>query len=86
MNIDQYQQHLKDVHNESPDLDVQNTAQQTHQYTELFKTGQISKDEYIQTLADLQRVAMIHRTMDNMQSMESLNSAITGLISLASLV
>jgi hypothetical protein len=86
MSVEQYQQQLESAYNGSADLDVQTTAQQANQYTELFKTGQISRDEYLQTLADLQRIAMIHRTMDNMASMESLNTAITGLISLASLV
>jgi hypothetical protein len=86
MSVEQYQQQLESAYNGSADLDVQTTAQQANQYTELFKTGQISRDEYLQTLADLQRIAMIHRTMDNMETMEYLNSAITGLISLASLV
>ena len=86
MSIEQYQQQLESAYNESKDLDVQTTAQQINQYTEMFKIGQLSRDEYVQTLADLQRVVMIHRTMDNMQSMEQLNAAITGLISLASLV
>jgi len=37
-------------------------------------------------MADLQRVAMIQRSIDNMQAMEYLNTAITGLITLAGLV
>ena len=86
MSIEQYQQQLESAYTESKDLDVQTTAQQINQYTEMFKIGQLSREEYVQTLSDLQRVAMIHRTMDNMESMEHLNSAITGLISLASLV
>ena len=86
MSIEQYQLQLESACSRSQDLDVQTTAQQANQYTEMFKTGQISKEEYLQTLADLQRIAMIHRTMDNMETVEYLNSAITGLISLASLV
>ena len=86
MSIEQYQQQIESAYNESTDLDVQTTAQQINQYTEMFKIGQLSRDEYVQTLADLQRVVMIHRTMENMECMQSLNSAITGLISLASLV
>ena len=85
MSIEQYQLQLESACNRSLDLDVQTIAQQINQYTEMFKIGQLSRDEYVQTLADLQRVAMIHRTMDNMESMEHLNAAITGLISLASL-
>ena len=86
MSIEQYQQQLESAYNESTDLDVQTTAQQINQYTEMFKIGQLNREEYVQTLADLQRVAMLQRTMDNMKSMEYLNAAITGLISLASLV
>ena len=86
MSIEQYQQQLESAYNESKDLDVQTTAQQINQYTEMFKIGQLSRGEYVQTLADLQKVAMLQRTMDNMKSMEYLNAAITGLISLASLV
>ena len=86
MSVEQYQQQLQSAYNGSQDPDVQSTAQQANQYTELFKAGQISKDEYLQTMADLQRVAMIQRSIDNMQAMEYLNTAITGLISLASLV
>jgi len=85
MSVEQYQQQLQSVYNGSQDLDVQTSAQQANQYTEMFKAGQISREEYVQTLADLQRIAMIHRTMDNMETMEYLNTAITGLISLASL-
>jgi len=86
MSVEQYQQQLQSAYSGSQDPDVQSTAQQANQYTELFKAGQISKDEYLQTMADLQRVAMIQRSIDNMQAMEYLNTAITGLISLASLV
>jgi len=86
MSVEQYQQQLQSAYNGSQDPDVQSTAQQANQYTELFKSGQISKDEYLQTMADLQRVAMIQRSIDNMQAMEYLNTAITGLITLAGLV
>ena len=85
MSVEQYQQQLQSAYSGSQDPDVQSTAQQANQYTELFKSGQISKDEYIQTMADLQRVAMIQRSIDNMQAMEYLNTAITGLITLAGL-
>lgn len=86
MSVEQYQQQLQSAYSGSQDPDVQSTAQQANQYTELFKSGQISKDEYLQTMADLQRVAMIQRSIDNMQAMEYLNTAITGLITLAGLV
>ena len=86
MSVEQYQQQLQSAYSGSQDPDVQSTAQQANQYTELFKAGQISKDEYLQTMADLQRVAMIQRSIDNMQAMEYLNTAITGLITLAGLV
>jgi len=86
MSVEQYQQQLQSAYGGSQDPDVQSTAQQANQYTEMFKSGQINKDEYLQTMADLQRVAMIQRSIDNMQAMEYLNTAITGLITLAGLV
>jgi len=86
MSVEQFQQQLLSVYGGSQDPMVQNTAQQANQYTELFKTGQLSKDEYLQAMADIQRVAMVHRSMDNLEAMEYMNTAINGLINLASLV
>jgi hypothetical protein len=86
MSVEQFQQQLLSVYTGSQDPDVQSTAQQANQYTEMFKAGQMTKDEYLQLLADLQRILMIHRTMENMESMEYMNTAINGLINLASLV
>ena len=86
MSVEQFQQQLLSAYGGSQDPAVQSTAQQANQYTELFKTGQLSKDEYLQSMADIQRVAMVHRSMDNLEAMEYLNTAINGLINLASLV
>ena len=51
-----------------------------------FYYPQLSKDEYIELLADVQHTISIHQNMSEMQAKERLNVAINGLISLASLV
>jgi hypothetical protein len=52
----------------------------------MFKQGQLSKDEYMQAMADIATSARINQSMNDMSNLETLNSAITGLINLASLV
>jgi hypothetical protein len=70
----------------SPDPAVQQAANNANQYTEMFKQGQLSKDEYMQAMADIATSARINQSMNDMSNLETLNSAITGLINLASLV
>jgi len=69
----------------SPDPAIQQTAQEANQYTEMFKQGQLSKDEYQQLMADLATSARINQSMNDMNNLEMLNTAINGLINLASL-
>lgn len=86
MSVEQHQQELLESYNGSPDPKVQESAHTANQYTEMFKAGEISKEEYIQMMEDIIRVNNINRSMDNMQVMEHMNVAINGLINLASLV
>ena len=86
MSVEQLQQQLIDAYNGSADSGVQGAAQQAHQYTEMFKTGQMTRDEYLQLMSDLQSQANINKSMDNLHSMEMLNTAINGLINLALIV
>jgi hypothetical protein len=69
----------------SPDPAVQQAASNANQYTEMFKAGQLSKDEYMQAMADLANSARINQSMNDMSNLEMLNTAINGLINLASL-
>ena len=50
-----------------------------------MKTGQISRDEYVQLISDLNNTARINQSMNDMANLEMLNTAINGLINLASL-
>jgi hypothetical protein len=86
MSVEYFQQQLLDAFNGSSDSAVQFTAQQAQQYTEMFKTGQISKEEYLQLIADLQSQAAINRNMDNLEAMEFLNVAMNGLLNIAQAV
>jgi hypothetical protein len=85
MSVEQYQQTLLTSFNSSQDLAVQGAAQTANHYTELFKTGQISRDEYLALMEDIARTNNINKNMDNMEIMEHMNVAINGLINLATL-
>jgi len=86
MSVEQHQHALLESYNGSLDPKVQESAHTANQYTEMFKAGEINKEEYIQMMEDIIRVNNINRSMDNMQVMEHMNVAINGLINLASLV
>jgi hypothetical protein len=85
MSVEQYQQTLLTSFNSSQDSAVQGAAQTANHYTELFKTGQISRDEYLALMEDIARTNNINKNMDNMEIMEHMNVAINGLINLATL-
>jgi hypothetical protein len=86
MSVEQHQQALLESYNGSSDPKVQESAHTANQYTELFKSGDVSKEEYVQMMEDIIRINNINRSMDNVQVMEHMNVAINGLINLASLV
>lgn len=86
MSVEQLQQQLVDSYNGSQDPFVQGLAQQAHQYTEMFKAAQMNKSEYLQVMSDLQSQASINQDMNNLQAMETLHTAINGLINLATLL
>jgi hypothetical protein len=85
MSVEQLQQQLGECFNGSQDPNVQQAAQTANQYTEMFKAGQLSKDEYTQLIADIARTNEINKSVDNQQVLEYMNVAINGLITLASL-
>ena len=84
MTVETYQGQLGQAHT-SPDPVIQQAAADANQITELFKAGQISKDEYQQLMADLAVTARINQSMNDLARLEMLNTAINGLINLASL-
>ena len=85
MSVEQFQHQLLECFNGSPDINVQTAAYTANQYTEMLKAGQLTKEEYVQLLADIQRVNTINNSVDNQQAMEYMNIAINGLINIASL-
>jgi len=86
MSVEQLQQQLLECFNGSPDSNVQAAAQTANQYTEMVKSGQLSREEYVQLLTDLQQTNIINKSVDNQQAMEYMNVAINGLINIASIV
>jgi hypothetical protein len=85
MNIDDLQRELL-VCFSSTDPAVQNAAGLTNQYTEMLRAGEISRDEYVEILADIQRSIVISEQMSEMEAKQRLNLAINGLINVAGLI
>lgn len=86
MSVENLQEQLIECFNGAPDANVQTAAQSANQYTEMFKSGQLSKDEYMQLMTDIARTNEINKSATNIQFMEYMNTAINGLISLASAI
>jgi len=84
MSVETYQGQLGQAYT-SPDPAIQQAASTANQYTEMFKAGQLTKEEYMQAVADLNNTARIQQSMNDMANLEMLNTAINGLITLASL-
>jgi len=86
MNVEDLQSQLGQCYNGSQDPNVQTAAANANQYTEMFKQGQMTKDEYTQVMSDIARTNEINRSADNLQVLEYMNVTINALISLASAV
>jgi hypothetical protein len=86
MSVEQHQQALLTSYQNSQDPSIKTAAETANSYTELFKTGQISKEEYIQLMEDIERTNNINKSVHNQQILEYMNTAINGLINLAKLV
>lgn len=82
------QQHKQDLAQISMSLDgpLRDIASSTYHFTEAFENGQLSKDEYIELLRDLERQTVINEAIRDLRLKQHLHTVITGLISLASLV
>lgn len=84
MSIEYNQSLLASISSQNPDINA--AVQYVNEYTEMCKTGQISKEEYVQLVEDIQRTVNIRASMAELDSMQKLNTAINGLISIAKLV
>ena len=81
MSIEYHQSLLASISSSNPDV---NAAVETiNQYTEMCKAGQISPAEYTELCEDVQRQINIQANMAELESMERLNTAINGLITIA---
>jgi hypothetical protein len=84
MSIELYQNDLANVDSRNPD--ITDAAAQAHQYTEMCKAGQISREEYIQLMKDIQSMLNVNQHLVEQQTLVLMNNAINGLIQIASLV
>jgi hypothetical protein len=86
MSVEQHQQALLQSYQGSNDPNVQVAAEQANNYTEMFKTGQLNKDEYVELMKDIERTNNINKSVHNQEILVYMNTAINGLINLALLV
>lgn len=82
MSIEYHQSLLASISSNNPDVNA--AAQQVSQLTQMCTTGQISKEEYTELVKDVQRQINIQANMAELEAMEKLNTAINGLIEIAS--
>jgi predicted ATP-grasp superfamily ATP-dependent carboligase len=84
MTVEYNQSLLASISSQNPDVNA--AVQYVNQYTEMFKAGQISKEEYVQLVEDVQRTVNIRGQMAELEAMQKLNTAINGLLNLAALI
>lgn len=86
MSVEQHQQAFKECYEGTNDPELKGMADQANGYTQMMKNGQLSKEEYIELMEDIQRRASIDSRVEHQQLLIHMNTAINGLISLAKLV
>lgn len=84
MSIEYNQSLLASLSNSNPDIAA--AANQVNELTEMCKTGQLSREEYVELIKDVQRQVNIQSNMAELQALERLNTAINGLVNIAKLV
>ena len=84
MTIEYNQSLLASISSSNPDLNA--AVQQVNELTEMCKRGEISREEYVELVEDVQRQVNIQASMAELEAMQRLNTAINGLISIAKLV
>ena len=86
MSVEQHQQALLQSYQGSDNPGIKAAAEQANNYTELFKSGQLTKEEYVELMKDIERTNNINKSVHNQEIMIYMNTAINGLINLALLV
>ena len=84
MSVETFEGYLGSAYT-SPDPAIQQAASNAAMYTNMFKEGQLSKEEYQQVMSDIATQARINQSMNDLERLEMLNTAVNGLINLASL-
>jgi RNA polymerase-interacting CarD/CdnL/TRCF family regulator len=86
MSWSQWENEVLHILNNSDDENTQMVATATNAYTEELKAGNINQSEYAELLRDLQRQITITENMNQFETKQRLNTAITALITIASAV
>jgi hypothetical protein len=81
--VQEHQEQLASVSSKNPE--VTEMSGQIHEYTEMCMRGEISRAEYIELVKDIQRQLNINQHMVEQDNLILMNTAINGLINLASL-
>jgi polyhydroxyalkanoate synthesis regulator phasin len=84
MSIEYNQSLLASISSSNPDVNA--AVAEVNQLTEMCKAGQISQEEYVELVEDVQRKVNIQASMAELEAMQRLNTAINGLVAIAKLV
>jgi hypothetical protein len=80
--IQEHQELLSNINSQIPELNQ--AAASINELTELCKTDQLSVEEYVELLRDISRKINIDQSMSELETLSKLNTAIHGLLTLAS--
>jgi hypothetical protein len=86
MTWEQWEHQVLQTLNDTTDQNTQMVAETTAAYTLELRAGNITQAEYIELMLDIQRQLTITDNLAEFETKQRLNTAITGLISLASLI
>ena len=81
MSIEENQAILLGINSADPDINI--AARKAAQFTAMCAAGQISGAELIELLQDQQRQTAIYQEINDLAALESLNTAINALITIA---
>lgn len=81
--VQQHQEQLASVNSKNPA--VTDAASKVHEYTDMCLRGEITREEYVELVKDIQRELNINQHMVEQDNLILMNTAINGLINLASL-
>jgi hypothetical protein len=86
MTWEQWEHQVLQTLNDTTDQNTHMVAETAAAYTQELRAGNISQAEYIELMLDIQRQLTITNNLAEFETKQRLNTAITGLISLASLI